>query len=198
MQAFDARHQSMRNFKMKHKLPVFDKTFSEVALEYSDASTERAFRSRPNQRTNRWKIHTTGTFACTQLIPYVGHVQITLIGEDKWTEYPFWRKKNNAQRTPQKHPLHKSPKAQPQEVWEEEHRPAKDGTLRQEMITFRAIMKFAAKRKYIQITQVPDGDMPEETKRTRHASARGLHRDGIQTSPHLCSNQMDRQGRNVT
>lgn len=155
------RHDIAIETKMEHQLPVFDKPFSEVALEYSER--QRRLAEIGQITLNRWK--TIDGHIRLHLIPYMGNDQITLIGEDKWAEYPFWRKKNNALKTPRKHPLHKSPKEQPEEDGEEEHKAAKDGTLRQEMTTFRAIMKYAAKRKYIPATQVPDGDMPEDNAR---------------------------------
>jgi len=43
--------------------------------------------------------------------------------------------------------------------------PAKNGTIRQEMMTFRAIMNFAAGKHYIRESQVPKGDMPEDKNR---------------------------------
>jgi len=155
------KHQIVIETKMESQLPVFDKPFSEVALEYSEH--QRRLSEIGQITAKRWK--TIDGHIRLHLIPYMGKVQITLIGEDKWTEYPFWRKKNNAPKTPRKHPLHKSPKALPEKDPDEEHRAAKEGTLRQEMTTFRAIMKFAAKKKYIPLTQVPDGDMPEDNNR---------------------------------
>jgi len=155
------RHDIAIETKLQHQLPVFDKPFSEVALEYSER--QRRLAEIGQITMNRWK--TIDGHIRLHLIPYMGNDQITLIGEDKWGEYPFWRKKNNALKTPRKHPLHKSPKERPEQEDEEEHKQAKDGTLRQEMTTFRAIMKYAAKRKYIPASQVPDGDMPEDNAR---------------------------------
>lgn len=147
--------------KLEHQLPVFDKPFHEVALEYSEH--QRRLADIGQITLNRWK--TIDGHIRLHLIPYMGNVQITLVGEEKWTEYPFWRKKNNAPKSPRKHPLHKSPKVQPKKDGIEEHQPATDGAIRQEMVTFRAIMRFAAKKKYIPITHVPDGDMPEDNAR---------------------------------
>lgn len=155
------RHDIAIETKMQHQLPVFNKSFSEVALEYSKHQERLADIGQITK--NRWK--TIDGHIRLHLIPYMGNVQITLVTDEKWTEYPFWRKKNNAVKTSRKHPLHKSPKVQPETGEDEEHKAAKEGTIRQEMTTFKAIMKFAAKKKYIPITQVPDGDMPEDNAR---------------------------------
>lgn len=155
------RHDIAIETKMQHQLPVFDKAFHEVALDYSEH--QRRLSEIGQITPHRWK--TIDGHIRLHLIPYMGNVQITLVTDEKWTEYPFWRKKNNAPRQPRKHPLHKSAKVQPKQDGDQEHRPAKDGTVRLEMMTFRAVMRFAAKKKYIPITQVPDGDMPEDNAR---------------------------------
>ena len=155
------RHDIAIETKMQHQLPIFDKPFHEVALEYLKHQ-ERL--SEIGEITHkRWK--TVDGHVRLHLIPYMGNIQIKLVTEEKWTEYPFWRKKNNAIKTPRKHPLHKTPRVHPKKEEEEEHQPAKAGTIRAEMITFRAIMRYAAKKKYIPLTQVPDGDMPEDNAR---------------------------------
>lgn len=154
------RHEIAIETKTQNQLPVFDKAFSEVALEYSER--QRRLAEIGQITKHRWK--TIDGHIRLHLIPYMGNVQITLVTDEKWNEYPFWRKKTNAPREPRKHPLHKSPKVQPKKDIEE-HKPAKDGTVRTEMMTLRAIMRFAAKKKYIPVTQVPDGDMPEDNAR---------------------------------
>lgn len=171
------RLEAVIDTKLQNQLPVFDKSFEEVALEYSEHQKRLADIGQITM--NRWK--TIDGHIRLHLIPYMGKDQITLIGENKWVEYPFWRKKTNAPKTARKHPLHKSPKVRPEDDAEEEHKAAKDGTLRQEMTTFRAIMKFAAKKKYIPATQVPDGDMPEDNARREAFTAaeyKALHTYG--------------------
>jgi integrase len=74
----------------------------------------------------------------------LGNTQITQTGEDKWRQYPIWRKQNG-----------KSVGGGP----------PKDGTIRQEMMTFRAIMNFAADRQYIRERQVPKGKLPSDKAR---------------------------------
>lgn len=156
------KHEIAIETKIENQLPVFDKTFEEVALEYS--AHQKRLAGIGQITLNRWK--TIDGHVRLHLIPFVGNIQIKLVGEEKWDEYPFWRKKNNAPKVARKqHPLHKSPKVTPVEDDPAEHKAAKDGTVRAEMTTFRAIMKFAAKKKYIPLAQVPDGDMPEDNAR---------------------------------
>ena len=168
------RHEIAIETKMQNQLPVFDKPFSEVASEYS--ARQKRLADIGQITLHRWK--TIDGHIRLHLIPYMGNVQITLVTDERWSEYPFWRKKHNAPKEPRKHPLHKSPKVQPKDEGDEEHVAAKDGTVRHEMITLRAIMRFAAKQKYIPITQVPDGDMPEDNARREAFSSdqyRALH-----------------------
>jgi integrase len=155
------RHDIAIETKLQHQLPVFDKPFREVALEYAEHQRRL---SEIGQITRRRSMVIDGHVRL-HLIPYIGNVQITLVTDEKWTEYPFWRKKNNAPRTLRKHPLHKSLKVPLKKDGHENHGPAKAGTIRHEMVTFRAIMRFAAKKKYIPATQVPSGNMPENTAR---------------------------------
>jgi integrase len=158
------RHEVAIETKIESKVPVFDKSFAEVALEYS--AQQKRLAEIGQITLNRWK--TIDGHVRLHLIPYMGKDQVTLIGEEKWTEYPFWRKKNNAPKQPKKHPLHKTPKAvKPNKdgAGPAEHVAAKDGTIRLEMMTLRAIMNYAARKKYIPPTQVPDGDMPRDDAR---------------------------------
>jgi integrase len=154
-------HDIEVHFKVRHQVPVFDKSFADVALEYSAQQKRLAEIGQITE--NRWR--TVDGHIRLHLIPYIGNYQITTVGDDRWTEYPFWRKKNNAPRSLWKHPLHRAPKAKDPPDEAAAHQPAKDGTIRQEMVTFRAVMNYAARKKYIPLTQVPDGDMPRSTAR---------------------------------
>jgi integrase len=166
--AFD--HDADIRFRVRHQVPVFDKSFAEVAKEYSDFQKRVAEIGQITMK--RWQ--TVEQHIRLHLIPYMGNIQITSVAQDKWTEYPFWRKQNNAPKAPKKaHPLHKRPKAgaTPQiqdkeaEAKEKKPEPAKNGTIRQEMTTFRAVMKYAADKHYIREQQVPKGDLPEDKNR---------------------------------
>lgn len=165
--AFD--HDADIRFRVRHQVPVFEKSFADVAREYSDFQKRAA---QIGQITmSRWKI--IETHIRLHLIPYIGNIQITSVGEEKWTEYPFWRKQNNAAKTPKKaHPLHKKPKDQA--TTEEQNKEANEkeknsepanGTIRQEMMTLRAIMNYAADKQYIRERQVPKGHLLEDKNR---------------------------------
>ncbi|MCC7036430.1 MAG: site-specific integrase, partial [Alphaproteobacteria bacterium] len=148
-------------FKVKHQVPVFDKSFAEVAQEFSDLQKRKAGIGEITM--DRWE--TVDGHIRLHLIPYMKNAQITSVTENHWTEYPFWRKENNAPRRSQKkHPLHKKPK-ETKDNEEIEHKPASNGSVRHEMVTFRAILNYAATKNYIRENQVPKGDMPENKNR---------------------------------
>ena len=136
--AFD--HDADIRFRVKHEVPIFEKSFAELATEYSNSLKGVA---QSGQITmNRWKI--VDSYIRLHLIPYMGNIQITMIGEDKWRAYTLWRKENG------KSVGGGLPK---------------DGTIRQEMMTFRAIMNYAADRQYIRERQVPKGKLPSDKAR---------------------------------
>jgi integrase len=162
--AFD--HDSDIRFRVRHQVPVFDKSFADVAKEYSDFQKRVADIGQIT--LHRWK--TVDGHIRLHLVPYMGNVQITSISEDRWTEYPFWRKENNAIRKPQKRVFRKKPKADalPDAADAKQKKKdgsAKNGTIRAEMMTFRAIMHFAAGKHYIRESQVPKGNMPTDKNR---------------------------------
>lgn len=177
-------HDADIRFRVTHQVPVFDKRFEEVAKEYS-AFLER--QADAGQITmNRQKI--VHSYIIHHLTPYIGHSQITQITEDQWADYPHWRKQNSRRVTkPRKgHPVPKTKRAKEslarkqQEELAKRPEPARDGTIRQEMMTFRAIMNFAAKRGYIRKEQVPEGRLPTDKARREEFTAteyRKLHRD---------------------
>src|SRR5689334_8241946 len=71
-------------FKIKHDLPLFDRQFREVAKEFAELQKKR---SEAGQITHHaWRV--IDSHIKTQLNRYVGDEQITLIGEDKWGDYP--------------------------------------------------------------------------------------------------------------
>jgi len=157
--AFD--HDADIRFRVQHQVPVFDKSFADVAKEYSDFQKRVAGIGQIT--LHRWK--TVDGHIRLHLVPYMGNVQITSITEDKWTEYPFWRKENNAIRKPQKRVFRKNLDATEGAEQKKKDGPAKSGTIRAEMMTFRAIMHFAAGKHYIRESQVPKGNMPTDKNR---------------------------------
>ncbi len=131
--AFD--HDAEIRFRLKHEIPVFDKTFSEVAEEFSKFQKAR---SEAGEITfHRWRV--MHSHIKTQLNPYVGTAQITQLGEDRWKSFPAWRQKTGKGRSGGR---------------------VSDGTIRDEMATFRSVMNFAAGKSYIRDSQVFEGKLP--------------------------------------
>jgi integrase len=115
-----AQDAEMR-FRIKHEIPVFDKTFSQVAEEFSAFQKERSEAGEIS--FHRWRV--MHSHIKTQLNPYVGPVQITQLGEERWKAFPAWRQKNGKGRSGGR---------------------VSDGTIRDEMATFRSIMGYAASK----------------------------------------------------
>ena len=122
-------------FKVKHELPIFNRQFSEVAKEYSKHHHNRFEAGQITRHC--WRV--LDSHIKTQLNRYVGTTQITLIGQDKWDEYPVWRQKNGKGRSGGR---------------------VSEATIRSEMATFRAVMGFAASKQYIRDSQVFKGKLP--------------------------------------
>lgn len=122
-------------FRIKHEMPVFDRTLNQVAKEFSDFQKER---SETGQITHhRWRV--MDSHIRIQLKNYVGNIQITQIGQDRWTSYQVWRHKNGKGRSGGR---------------------VSDGTIRDEMNTFRSVMRYAASKNYIRDSQVFRGKLP--------------------------------------
>lgn len=190
--AFD--HDADIRFRVKHEVPIFEKSFEEVANEY--LASQKSVALSGQITLNRWKI--VDSYIRLHLIPYMGNIQITLIGQDKWRDYPLWRKENNAPKSliklGGKH--RKKPNgnvAQEDEGDEKPHVPAKDGTIRAEMMIFRAVMNFAADKQYIRERQIPKGKLPPDKGRREEFTPkeyRHLHtfaRSWIKAAPHELS-----------
>ena len=126
-QAFS--HDAEIHFRVKHGIPVFDKTFAHVADEFSAFQKER---SDAGEITfHRWRV--MHSHIKTQLVLYVGSVEITLLGGERWKAYPAWRQKTGKGRLGGR---------------------VSDGTIRDEMSTFRSIMSYAASKHYVRADQV--------------------------------------------
>ncbi|TWB34314.1 tyrosine-type recombinase/integrase [Nitrospirillum pindoramense] len=122
-------------FRVKHAIPVFSKTFAQVAQDFVDF---QKLRSEAGEITHhRWRV--MDSHVRSQLNRFVGTIQITQIGEDRWKAYPFWRQQNGKGRSGGK---------------------VSDGTIRDEMATFRSIMAYAASKHFIRENQVFKGRLP--------------------------------------
>jgi integrase len=128
-------------FRKKHDVPIFDKSFADVAKEYLNRLKQSVEAEDMTDTLYKLKKSIIDRY----LIPYVGNVQITAVGDDKWRGYPGWRKQNG--------------KALGGEG------PPKDGTIRKEQIEFRGIMRYAAEKSYIRENQVPKGKIQKGTSR---------------------------------
>ena len=110
--------------RLKYEIPVFNRSFAQVAEEYANAQQRRANVGEVSQaRAANVKNKVDGP-----LNAYVGSTQIHLIGPDRWTDYPLWRRENGKGRR---------------------NGIISDATIRIEMSIFAAIMRFAIGKKYV-------------------------------------------------
>ncbi len=111
-------------FRIKHEVPIFDKPFSEVSKEYIESQRLRAKMGEIGFE----RVRKLQSSVRNYLDPYVGNIQISMIGQDRWANYPAWRRERG--------------KGQFREQ-------VSDATVKFEMMIFRAIMDFAIKKRYI-------------------------------------------------
>lgn len=122
-------------FRVKHDVPIFNRSFSQVAKEYLDQQKRRADTGQITQL--RYKKCKSVIEA--RLNPYVGWTQIHLIGQDKWDDYPAWRRE--------------TAKGRLREL-------VSDATIAFEMSVFRAVMSYAVKKRYIRPERMFEGRPP--------------------------------------
>ena len=133
-------HDADVRFRVKHGVPIFGKTFEQVAQEYSDELKGKA--EIGQIKMTRWKI--VDSYIRRNLNAYIGNIQIETITPERWKAYPLWRKKNGLSLDGQG---------------------ARDGTIRHELITFRAILRYAADKGYIRENHVPRGKIVKDKAR---------------------------------
>lgn len=119
-------------FRLKHEVPIFDRPFSEIAKEYVETQRKRANMGEISQQ----RIKKLESVTKAQLNAYVGTTQISLIGQERWTNYPAWRRAHA--------------KGRLREL-------VSDSTIRFEMSIFDAVMNYAAQKKYITPSQRFEG-----------------------------------------
>ncbi len=128
-------HDADIRFRVKHDVPVFNRPFSQVATEYAEAQQRRANAGEVSQaRAMNVKNKVDGP-----LNAYVGSTQVHLVSQDRWSEYPLWRRENGVGRR---------------------NGIISDSTIRIEMSIFAAIMNFAIAKKYVPASQRFEG-MPK-------------------------------------
>jgi integrase len=142
---------------LKHDVPVFNRPFSEVAQEYLASQQIKA----NNGKITHARVKKLKSVINAQLNPYVGSRQVNLIGEELWENYPTHRRETGTGR----------------------YGRVSDATIAFEMSAFRAVMMFAARKKYIRSADAFGGRLhldcvrrdeftPEEYRKL-HTFARG-------------------------
>jgi len=121
-------------FRIKHEVPIFNRPFSQIAKDYADLQKERVEAG----QIARHRSEVVESVISAQLNPFIGSVQINLIGQDRWQSYPIWRQKNGKGRNGR----------------------VSDATIRTELSIFRSIMAYAARKKYITDSQVFKDKLP--------------------------------------
>lgn len=121
-------------FAVKNELVIFRRSFAQVAKEYLDTEKDRTGLSgKGGISFHRWRVMDNQTK--NQLSRYIGAKHISQIGRDHWIGYAAWRQKNGKGRDGGR---------------------VSGATIRSEMTTLRAIMKFAALKGYVSELKTKD------------------------------------------
>ncbi len=86
--AFD--HDADVRFRIKHEVPIFNRPFSQIAKDYVDLQKERA--EAGQIAPARWK--NVDSIVRVHLNPYVGSLQINLVGQDNGCLIPSGGRRN--------------------------------------------------------------------------------------------------------
>ena len=136
--AFD--QDSEIRYRIKLEVPVFDKSFAQVAKEFVDFTKMRMEAGEITK--HRYRV--LDSHIRCQLNPYIGTTQITQIAEENWKRYPAHRQSTGKGRSGGR---------------------VSEGTIRDEMATFRSVMAYAASKRYIRDSQVFKGKLPLSKQR---------------------------------
>jgi len=143
-------------FRVKHDVPVFNRPFSQVAEEYAEAQQRRANAGDVSQaRAMNVKNKIGGP-----LNAYVGSTQVHLITQERWADYPLWRRENGKGRR---------------------NGIISDATIRIEMAIFAAIMNYAIGKRYVPASHRFEGMPKLKTSRRDEFTLeeyRALHTKG--------------------
>jgi integrase len=162
-------------FRIKHEVPVFNRPFSQIAKDYIELQKLRVEAGQIAPR----RVSKIESIVRAQLNPYMGPIQINLIGRDRWMNFPLWRQKT------WKEKLEREKEELKKQAKEPKERPARvsDASIRSEMEVFRSIMSYAASKKYIPDIEALKGKLPldkvrreeftPEEYRKLHTYARG-------------------------
>jgi integrase len=121
-QAFDL--DADIRFRIKHDVPVFNRPFRQVAEEYIAVQQRRAKLGEVSADS----VKNVANRCRRVLDDYVGSTQIHLIGQDRWSNYPTWRRETG--------------KGRSREI-------VSDATIGVEMGAFNAVMSFAISKRYV-------------------------------------------------
>jgi integrase len=125
---------------LKHDHPVFNRSFRKVAEEYLAVQQRRA----DTGEISVARVKNLKNVLLGALDRYVGSAQIHLVGQDRWAQYPTWRRENGKGR----HRDHIS-----------------DSTIDFEMGAFNAAMNFAIRKRYVPANQRFEGKPKLKTMR---------------------------------
>ena len=137
-QAFDLDAEV--RFKLKHDVPIFNRPFRDVAEEYITTIERRA----NNGVVSVHRVRCLKNWVRRALDDYVGSTQVHLIGQDRWAQYPTWRRENGKGR----HRAHIS-----------------DSTIASEMGAFNAVMNYAISKRYVPASHRFEGKPKLKTMR---------------------------------
>ncbi|HEY4943241.1 MAG TPA: hypothetical protein VII56_17560 [Rhizomicrobium sp.] len=166
---------------IKHDVPIFNRPFSEVAEDYAKTQREKA----ETGEISRKRVETVES-AIRTLNAYVGSKQIHVVTQADWDGYSTWRHKlGKREREAKPDRLRRRAKAAAPIAAPEkkEHEPVSNWTIRSDMSVFRAVMAYAASRKYVSASQIFKGrlhaaderreEFTREEYRHLHTYARG-------------------------
>jgi integrase len=170
-------------FRIKHEVPIFNRPFSQIAQDYINLQKERVAAGQITKK----RLELVQSTVRANLNRYVGTVQISHIGQDRWLGYPLWRQKTWRERVEgEKEDRAKAQGrngAEAQTTRKELPARVSDATIRTEMSIFRAIMVYAASKRFINDSQMFKGKLPldkvrreeftPEEYRKLHTFARG-------------------------
>lgn len=161
-------------FRIKHDVPIFNRPFSAVAKDFLADQKERAEVGEITQ--HRWE--TMDSVIHSQLNRYVGSIQINQLGQDRWSGYLIWRRKDatarkkeederrkrqdEAEEANDKRALAKIRAEAPKDRKGRVRLPTgevSDASIRSEMSIFRSVMAYAAAKKFINESQVFKGKL---------------------------------------
>lgn len=127
-------------FRIEHNVAIFNRPFRQVAEEYLATQQRRANAGEVSQD----RVKNLKNAYNKALDDYVGSTQIHLIGQDRWSSYPTWRRENGKGRF-------------------REH--ISDSTIAFEMGAFKAVMTYAVGKRYVPASHRFEGKPKLKTMR---------------------------------